>query len=62
MAADPHEMHNLAADPSHAARLATMRADVDEWMQQQGDAGKVFGQPLLLGEPVTNIIPTPRKK
>jgi arylsulfatase A-like enzyme len=54
---DPHEMHNLAADPKQASRLASMRADVKEWMKQQGDTQTVFGKPLLIGEPVTLLPP-----
>lgn len=32
-----------------------MRTDLDAWMTQQGDAQTVFGQPLRLDEPVTDI-------
>jgi hypothetical protein len=46
-------MHNVASDPKHASRLASMRAQVKEWMKEQGDTQTVFGKPLLLGEPVT---------
>ncbi|MSU24987.1 MAG: hypothetical protein EXS32_14360, partial [Opitutus sp.] len=62
LTADPFELHNAAADPRHAARLAAMRADLDAWMKQQGDTQTVFGQPLLLGEPVTIITPAGAKK
>jgi uncharacterized sulfatase len=50
--ADPYEQHNLAADPQQAQRLASMRAEVKEWMKQQDDNDTVFGHPLLIGEPV----------
>ncbi|MDR1723348.1 MAG: sulfatase [Tannerella sp.] len=36
---DPWELHNLAADPAHAARIANMRAALTAWMTQQGDTG-----------------------
>lgn len=64
LATDPFELRNLAADPRQAARLAEMRSDLDVWMKQQGDAQTLFGKPLLLGEPVTNIAPamSPKKK
>jgi arylsulfatase A-like enzyme len=52
---DPYELHNLAADPKHAGRLARMSGDLDAWMKQQGDTQTVFGKPLLQGEPVTLI-------
>lgn len=51
--ADPHELHNLAAVPEHAERLANMRVELREWMTSQGDKETVFGRPLLIGEPVT---------
>jgi uncharacterized sulfatase len=46
--ADPFEMSNLAADPQHAERLAGFRREVETWMREQGDEGKVFGTPVLL--------------
>jgi arylsulfatase A-like enzyme len=49
--ADPLELKNLAPDPRQAARLATMRTDLDAWMREQGDAGRVFGEPRLLTDP-----------
>ena len=57
LAADPHELRNLAAEPRHASRLAALRTELDAWMKQQGDAQTVFGEPLLRGAPVTNIVP-----
>ena len=57
LAADPHELRNLAAAPQQAARLATMRTDLTAWMKAQGDAETVFGKPLLKGEPATLIAP-----
>ena len=38
--ADPFELHNLAAVPDHAARLAGLRSTLDEWMQTSGDLGR----------------------
>ena len=55
--ADPFELHNLAADPEQSARLATLRAELDAWIKQQGDTQTVFGKPLIIGEPVTLIEP-----
>ena len=55
--ADPHEMQNLAADPKHATRVASMRAELKAWMKQQGDTQTVFGKPLRLGEAVTLLPP-----
>jgi N-sulfoglucosamine sulfohydrolase len=41
LAADPHEMRNLAADPAHAATLAELRAAVDRWIEETGDQGAI---------------------
>ena len=38
---DPHEMHNLAADPRHARRLAAMRDALDRWIVDTGDLGAI---------------------
>jgi uncharacterized sulfatase len=39
LTADPWELKNLAADPKQADRLKALRADLDAWMKDQGDAG-----------------------
>tara|TARA_R110002049_G_scaffold4601_5_gene31996 strand:+ start:6746 stop:8593 length:1848 start_codon:yes stop_codon:yes gene_type:complete len=36
---DPHEIHNLAGDPAHTDRLATMRAALKRWQNDIGDVG-----------------------
>jgi hypothetical protein len=46
---DPTEQNNLATEPSQAARVKQMRAELEVWMSEQGDQRKVFGQPRLLG-------------
>ncbi len=38
-AADPWETRNLAADPQHAAKLAELRAALDEWLVKTRDLG-----------------------
>ncbi|WP_197528196.1 sulfatase family protein [Posidoniimonas polymericola] len=45
---DPLEQHNLAADPAHAERLEQMRANLEAWMQAQGDQRILYGDPVLL--------------
>ncbi|MBI4625988.1 MAG: sulfatase [Verrucomicrobia bacterium] len=70
LATDPREQRNLvypepgrgAAEPKHTARLASMRADLDAWMKQQGDTQTVVGKPLLHGEPATPIAPAGGKQ
>jgi hypothetical protein len=39
--ADPFELRNLAADPAHAAALARLRAALDAWLAEIGDAREV---------------------
>lgn len=60
--ADPYELHNLASDPGQAERLRALRADLDAWMVQQGDAQTVFGTPLRIGEPATMLLPGGTRK
>lgn len=62
LTSDPDELHNLATDPRQVTCLASLRTDLDAWMQQQGDTQTVFGKPLLEGEPVTLIAPGNAKK
>jgi N-sulfoglucosamine sulfohydrolase len=48
---DPTEQRNLAADPKYAPQLASLRAELDGWMQAQGDKLPVFAEPRLLSDP-----------
>ena len=41
IAADPHEVRNLAASAEHAAVLARMRRTLDEWQTSTRDLGLV---------------------
>lgn len=50
LTSDPHEQHNLANDPRHAFRLQKLRADLEKWMQAQGDKRTVFDPPRLLSD------------
>ncbi|MRI32585.1 hypothetical protein EOPP23_06240 [Endozoicomonas sp. OPT23] len=43
---DPHEQNNLAANPAYAEKIASMKADLEKWMEDQGD------QRLLALEPI----------
>lgn len=47
-AADPYEMHNLAADPKHARLKTRLAAKLTEWMAQQGDPGAPQDTPKAL--------------
>ena len=44
--ADPHEVKNLAADPSHQDRLIAMRKLLDGWLAEVGDKGEIMENPL----------------
>ncbi|MFO0867574.1 MAG: sulfatase [Pirellulales bacterium] len=41
LAADPHEINNLAADPGHADTLRRLRAAHERWQRETGDLGLV---------------------
>ena len=38
-AQDPYEMKNLADDPNHKAVKQELRAELDRWLESQGDPG-----------------------
>ncbi|MCP5560131.1 MAG: sulfatase [Verrucomicrobiaceae bacterium] len=48
---DPHEEHNLAADPGRGGELVKLRAAVESWMKEQGDHQNVPVEPRLLSDP-----------
>jgi arylsulfatase A-like enzyme len=43
---DPHEIRNLAADPSQKERLLTMRRRLDDWVVRSGDQGAIMEDPV----------------
>ncbi|MGI8603633.1 MAG: sulfatase family protein [Verrucomicrobiales bacterium] len=46
---DPFELHNLAADPNHAAKLAELRSACDEWLTETKDLGAIPVDELIGG-------------
>lgn len=46
VAADPHELRNLAADAQYRKILPDLRGRITRWMRSQGDKGEVFGHPV----------------
>lgn len=40
-AADPYEIHNLAASPAHQAVLRRLRTELDRWIAESDDQGRV---------------------
>jgi N-sulfoglucosamine sulfohydrolase len=48
LSADPYEQTNLANDPKHSGMKAQLRAQLENWMRDQGDRQTVFGEPKLL--------------
>jgi N-sulfoglucosamine sulfohydrolase len=51
LASDPHEQHNLAGVETHAARLKTLRTELDAWLHEQNDTIVPFAKPRLLSDP-----------
>ncbi|MGC6443574.1 MAG: sulfatase-like hydrolase/transferase [Rubripirellula sp.] len=47
---DPHEIHNLAADPKHQARLHEMRSALAQWQRDIGDIGLVPEAEIVIQE------------
>jgi uncharacterized sulfatase len=45
LAADPHEVNNLAGSPAHAATLKELRAQVDAWVRET-DRGTAYEDPV----------------
>jgi N-sulfoglucosamine sulfohydrolase len=50
LSTDPEEQKNLAADPARARQLRSMRADLDKWMYEQGDTGRIYNAPRFLND------------
>ena len=40
LSADPHEIHNLADSPEHKSTLESMRARLNQWIEETGDQGQ----------------------
>lgn len=41
LTADPHEVHNLAAEPTHAAVLQELRSELQRWRMESHDLGRL---------------------
>lgn len=66
-ASDPFEIHDLSANPEHAAELARLRAALDEWLEAIGDVREVDEATLVErihceGNPCTTPPPTLRRR
>jgi uncharacterized sulfatase len=53
---DKWELNNLAALPEHAERIAAMKAELERWMQEQGDRGVLMDT----DDPEDPALKTPR--
>lgn len=49
LAADPHEVRNLAADPAYADTLARLRGVLEKWIEESNDQGREL-EPRELAE------------
>ena len=47
---DRWELANLADDPAQAQRLESLRRELADWRESQGDQGTVFNEPRLLSD------------
>ena len=47
--ADPHEVHDLAGKPEHAATLRRLRGALTDWVRAYGDLGEVHEFAMLRG-------------
>ena len=45
LGADPYELHNLAADPTHASTLTDLRATLDAWRAETADPSPPLRSP-----------------
>ena len=43
---DPWELHNLAGEKRYQARIAEMRAELEKWIEEQGDTGAAMDVPF----------------
>lgn len=63
---DPHEQHNLAAEPAHEGELSRLRGRLDSWLRDQGDTLSVAEKLRLLSDPTSfgpqATAPQPGKK
>jgi arylsulfatase A-like enzyme len=45
---DPHEIHNLAADPAHAETLQRLRKELEDWLVRSDDQGRFPESPEII--------------
>jgi len=61
LVSDPLEKHNLAGTPDADKVVQKMRGLLENWMKEQGDKGKIYGEPTLLGEGASKKASTAKK-
>ena len=60
--ADPFEIHNLADDPQHAAKLKQMRRALNQWMKDTHDQGRNPESPARYDSDMQVYLDSLRKK
>jgi len=56
---DPHQFHNLAADPQHAEKVARLRSVLNRWVDETGDSVQKRATPgVELGGGRQHLAPT----
>ena len=61
LTADPHELTNLAADPSHAAALAELRTELDRWREETADPSPPQRSPDEFDREKGTVLPARRR-
>ena len=51
---DVFELNNLAKEPEHAGRIASLKSVLNTWMEAMGDKGAVMDSPFAPGKPVVD--------
>lgn len=60
--ADPHEIRNLARDPSERETLTEMRAALEQWMVRTGDQGRTPEPPEMYDSDMAVYVGTLRRR
>lgn len=59
---DPHELHNLASEPSLKKTLVQLRERLDQWVEETGDQGAVPESEMMYDSDMAVYLNTIRRK
>jgi uncharacterized sulfatase len=57
---DPYELTNLAEDPNYSEMIQIFKADIEQWMKNQGDDGHLDAEGMRIIKYNTYTFPYPR--